>query len=371
MSDAEFRFALQARVDLVPTRSVLRRWNERGGATCRQPTCNHDETLPHVLQHCPGNSRAIDGRHDRVLAMIKKAVEPIVSKPSSQVTARFDAYVEGLPGQQLRPDIQIFDAGSRIAHICDLAITFEAQKTDDPAAGSMRVRHSEKLAKYQRAKEFLETLGWRVHVSALVYGALGSVMPSNYKVLTEQLRLTKRNAKQLNRRISVACVQASYKIWRLHSGEINQGDTSRNPGTSAAPNADSRPSVTSNRDTNSSSTVLQPNASSASRSSASISQSRRTWTRWGPSRSQMATTPVVACRTRTRWEPRRVQVNSSSAPDVRSSSRQTTSTQTAPVASRGPYQPRSRSTRHNRGGSRQQRRNHTQVRADSTSASRN
>ncbi|CAI5710565.1 unnamed protein product [Hyaloperonospora brassicae] len=137
MSDAEFRFALQARVDL----------------------------------HCPGNSRAIDGRHDRVLGMIKKAVEPIVSKSSGRLTDCFDTYVEGLPGRQLRPDIQIFDAASRTAYICDLAIAFEAQKTDDPTTGNMRVRHAEKLVKYQRAKEFLETMGWRVQVSALVYGS--------------------------------------------------------------------------------------------------------------------------------------------------------------------------------------------------------
>ena len=194
MSDAEFRFSLQARVDEVPTRSVLRRWNERGGATCRHPSCHHAETLPHVLQHCPGNSRAIDGRHDRVLAMIKKEVEPIISKTSGRLKARFDTYVEGLPGSQLRPDIQIFDAASKTTHICDLAIAFESQKTDDPAECNMRIRHAEKLMKYQCAKEFLETMGWRVQVSALIYGALGSVLPSNFKVLTEQLRITKRKA---------------------------------------------------------------------------------------------------------------------------------------------------------------------------------
>ncbi|CAI5722383.1 unnamed protein product [Hyaloperonospora brassicae] len=130
--------------------------------------------------------------------MIKKELEPIISKTSGRLKARFDAYVEGLPGSQLRPDSQFFDAASKTAHICDLAIAFEAQKTDDPAGGNMRIRHAEKLMKYQRANEFLETMGWRVQVSALIYGALGSVLPSNYKVLTDQLRITKRKANQLN-----------------------------------------------------------------------------------------------------------------------------------------------------------------------------
>ena len=184
LSDAEYRFALAARVDLVPTRSVLRRWNERGSKTCRHPRCSRDETLPHVLQHCPGNARAIDGRHDQVLALIKTAMVPAMSKPGSNLTASFDAHVDGLADRALRPDIQLFDAATKTAYVCDLAVAYEAQNTDDAAAGSMSMRHAEKVLKYQRVKTFLESLGWRVHLSALVYGALGSVLPSNFKTLT-------------------------------------------------------------------------------------------------------------------------------------------------------------------------------------------
>ncbi|CAI5722930.1 unnamed protein product [Hyaloperonospora brassicae] len=79
--------------------------------------------------------------------MIKKEVESIISKTSDRLKARFDTYVEGLPGRQLRPDIQIVDAVSKTAHICDLSIAFEAQKTDDPAEGNMHIRHAEKVMK--------------------------------------------------------------------------------------------------------------------------------------------------------------------------------------------------------------------------------
>ena len=121
-------------------------------------------------------------------------MEPILYKTSGRLKARFNTHAESLPGRRLRPDIHTFDAASKTAHICDLAIAFDAHKTDGPAEGNMRIRHAEKLMKYQRAKEFLETMGWRVQVSALIYGALGSVLPSNFKVLTEQLRITKRKA---------------------------------------------------------------------------------------------------------------------------------------------------------------------------------
>ncbi|POM57939.1 LOW QUALITY PROTEIN: Hypothetical protein PHPALM_37484 [Phytophthora palmivora] len=53
LSDAEYHFALTARVDLISTRSVLRRWNQCGGQQCRHPLCSHDETLPHVPHTAP------------------------------------------------------------------------------------------------------------------------------------------------------------------------------------------------------------------------------------------------------------------------------------------------------------------------------
>ena len=158
----------------------------------------------------------------------------------------------------------------------------------------MGKRHAEKVQKYQRIKTFLEGLGWRVHVSALVYGALGSVLPSNFKTLAEHLRLTKRAATKLNRRISATCVKASYRIWRLHAGEINADDTSRNPGpTSSAP-------------------VPTPAAVTTTRNPATVASTaslrpRRTSTRWGPPRVTLPASvlpPKTNNRTSTRWGPR-------------------------------------------------------------------
>ncbi|KAG3113155.1 hypothetical protein PI124_g7486 [Phytophthora idaei] len=144
--------------------------------------------------------------------MIKKAVEPTVAKPGSQLTARFDACVESRPGRALRPDIQLFDATTRAADICNLTVAFEAQNTGDATAGNMRVRHDEKVAKYARVREFLEMLGRLAHVPALVYGGLGAVFPSNYKVLTEHLHLTKRTANQLSCCISATYIQIIFRI---------------------------------------------------------------------------------------------------------------------------------------------------------------
>lgn len=214
-------------------------------------------------------------------------------------------------------------------------------------------------------------MGWRVHVSALVYGSLGSVLPSNYKVLTEQLRLTKRNANQLNRRISVACVQASYKIWRLHSGELNSGDTSRHSRPTVTSTATSTSPGTRTSDPCARPVETPPSVSSTSRTSTSTRQPRRASTRWGPLRSQPLTTPVPPRRTSTRWGPRRGHVTSSAAPDTQSRSRQHPPTQHLTRTSHSSGQPRSRSTHPPRRSSRPPRQVHPQVRREVATATRN
>uniref|UniRef100_H3H5C4 Reverse transcriptase domain-containing protein n=1 Tax=Phytophthora ramorum TaxID=164328 RepID=H3H5C4_PHYRM len=90
---------------------------------------------------------------------------------------------------------------------------------DDPESSGLAKAAAEKKAKYAGIKRHLERQGWKVHLSALVYGSLGSVAPSNYKVYTEHLGLLKRDAKRLDRQLSVACIQSSRRIWNLHCAQ--------------------------------------------------------------------------------------------------------------------------------------------------------
>ncbi|ETP44348.1 hypothetical protein F442_09032 [Phytophthora nicotianae P10297] len=69
----------------------------------------------------------------------------------------------------------------RIAYVCYVAVAFATQKTDNAAAGNMRMRHAEKLS----------------------------------------------------RRISAAGMQASYHIWRRHVGDTNTYDMSSSSRTTA------------------------------------------------------------------------------------------------------------------------------------------
>ncbi|KAE9273433.1 hypothetical protein PR003_g29910, partial [Phytophthora rubi] len=101
----------------------------------------------------------------------------------------------------------------------DLAVAFEEQASDDPESSGLARIAAHKRAKYDRIKRHLERQGWKVHLSALVYGSLGAVAGGNYKVYTEHLGLLKRDAKRLDRQLSRACIQSSRRIWNLHCAQ--------------------------------------------------------------------------------------------------------------------------------------------------------
>ena len=98
----------------------------------------------------------------------------------------------------------------------DLAIAFDQQDQDDPTSSGLAKANAEKMAKYAGVRQHLESQGWAVNLSALVYGSLGSVASGNYAVYTKNLGLLKRDATRLDRQLSIACIQSSRRIWNLH-----------------------------------------------------------------------------------------------------------------------------------------------------------
>ncbi|KAF1331622.1 reverse transcriptase, partial [Globisporangium splendens] len=243
LSDAEFRFALRARLNLVCTRAVLKRMRQLRNAVCRHPGCTHQETLPHVINHCPGNEEAIRGRHDNILQLIKNAVSPVVASSQGRLTAHYDEPVSGFTGPAYRPDIQLFDHATGTVYLSDLSISFEEQSGDDPASSNLAFAYEHKVRKYAPIKLHLERQGWQVHLSAIVFGSLGGVGTRNYKIFTEHLGLHKRTANQLNRRGSATAIQSSHRIWRLHAGgeqiRREQRTTTAESPTPAQPNTSS------------------------------------------------------------------------------------------------------------------------------------
>jgi hypothetical protein len=216
---ADTGFAGAARLNQLDTRSVLKRRRLRQHATCRSTGCGHVETLAHVLHHCPGTMDAIRGRHDDALKTINQAVVVAAQRRTERAELRVNQTVPGMGGSALRPDIQVYDHATRTVAVVDLAIAFEEQPAAETSSSALHRAHEHKVTKYGGIQRHLERQGWTVHLSALVYGSLGAVAGGNLKVLTEHLGLLRRDAKRLDRDISVAVIKSSRRIWNWHCSQ--------------------------------------------------------------------------------------------------------------------------------------------------------
>uniref|UniRef100_H3H6I1 Reverse transcriptase n=1 Tax=Phytophthora ramorum TaxID=164328 RepID=H3H6I1_PHYRM len=188
MWEADYRFAVAARLNQLDTHS---------------PGCSRAETLAHVLNHCAGTMDAVRGRHDDALKHIERALHASSPGGQDRVELRVNQTVPSLAGPALRPDLQLYNHTKKTVTVVDLAVAFEEQASDDPESSALARIAAHKRAKYAGVKRHLERQGWKVHLSALVYGSLGAVPAGNHKVLTEHLGLLKRDAKRLDRQLSL------------------------------------------------------------------------------------------------------------------------------------------------------------------------
>jgi len=213
----EYRWALKARLDLLPVAAVRRKWvgfaHDPINPAC--VSCGSDtETLPHILNHCPPRMEAIRSRHNTILERLKNAVPK-----NAGVVPILDQKLPDCP-LDLRVDLQLVDHDNKQATLVDVAIPF-----DNGREALSEVRRL-KEEKYARLAEWLvEEKGFRdVFVGAFVVGSLGSYDPDNEDVL-DHLGV-RQGYRPLFRRLCVIdSIRGSYKIWcrRCVSTHANPG----------------------------------------------------------------------------------------------------------------------------------------------------
>lgn len=213
LRDADYCFAFKARLNQLDTHSALKRKRLRANATCHHPGCTRAETTAHVLNHCAGTMDTVRQRHDDALKMIEGALTRPVQQSRGTKRLLINMTVPGIDGPRRRPDIQVYDDNKREVVVAGLAITHEDRPLDHPSCSALRQSYELKISKYDVAKRHLELRGWRIHMAPLIYGSLGAIAPSNFTAYTERLGLLKRDARQLDQRVSVHAIQASRRIW--------------------------------------------------------------------------------------------------------------------------------------------------------------
>ena len=193
----DWRFIHRARLNCLPTNSVKSRWSDCS-PSCRH--CEEDETLPHMLCHCPTNMPAITTRHNKIVDRLSNAVR--TGSLSTDKTVRDS-------GSPVRPDIVIED--STHVTIIDVCCPF------DNGPESLEEAVARKEVKYDHLKTFFESQGKSCNVLGFAVGALGTWFPGNERVLSA-LHMTPRYKNLFRKLCCSDVIQGSTDIYRQHLG---------------------------------------------------------------------------------------------------------------------------------------------------------
>ena len=193
----DWRFINRARLNCLPTNSIKSRWSDCS-PSCRH--CEEDETLPHLLCHCPSNMPAITTLHNKIVDRLTNAVR------SGSVSTDKTVSDGGSP---VRPDI-VIENNSHVT-IIDVCCPFE----NGPEALQEAVARKE--VKYDHLKTFFESQGKSCNIFGFAAGALGAWFPGNERVLTA-LNMTPRYKNHFRKLCCSDVIQGSTDIYRQHLG---------------------------------------------------------------------------------------------------------------------------------------------------------
>ena len=142
ISFADYRFVLCARLNLLPTKTAVRRAG-RPDVDTICPKCHRaPETLGHVLNACTPNAGLMRARHNTVLHRLIKAI------PNTVGPILVQQKLPESPGD-LRPDLVVYDHERKRISIVDVTIPFEGEES------SFAKAREEKIRTYTPLKEWL------------------------------------------------------------------------------------------------------------------------------------------------------------------------------------------------------------------------
>jgi len=193
------------RLDVVPLNGC-RRFGS-GDKRCRR--CGYkNETLPHVLCHCPPHQKAATLRHNNVQNRLLKAIPPALG------VVTVNKKVLGSTSN-LRPDIVIRDESQKRVIMIDVTCPFEN------GSDSFVEARAEKRQKYDAICSDLRRSGYQVFSDAFIIGALGSWDPKNERILNI-CHINKRYALLMRKLMVSDTIKWSRDIYVEHVSGVQQ-----------------------------------------------------------------------------------------------------------------------------------------------------
>ena len=198
---AEYRFAIRARLNILPTKTVARRAGKSQLDTkCRK--CKlQPETLGHILNACTPNTFLMTERHNKILERLIKAIPYDLGDKFKEQKPL------GFPGD-LRLDLVVHNRKSGEVTIIDVTIPFESDKDASDKARKEKAQKYSPLVTWYQEQEHNKNL----YYETFVVGALGSWDPLN-KTTLSRLKIGNSYAKLFKKLCVIDSIKGSYRIW--------------------------------------------------------------------------------------------------------------------------------------------------------------
>jgi len=223
LTDREFKFALLARTECLPTNSNLSRWSHRDlSPYCSAASCRRKkDTGNHRLNSCPSKLHLYRKRHDAVLSVLSSYCTPDLQSSLCVDNGYSLLWDQSTPPaaygalSNLRPDIQILmklkpkrpalESKTKAA-ILDLKVPYHGQ--------SFLQCHDKNVVKYQHLANRLKRQRWNdIILDTVIVSSTGLIPQHTASLIKLHLPIPVRQVNNVLKHLSITSIKQSYRLF--------------------------------------------------------------------------------------------------------------------------------------------------------------
>ena len=202
----QFKFAINAAVDVLPHNANLYLWKKMNSPSC--PLCHENQTLLHILNNCrvARDARRYNLRHDSILSAITDVVQHSIPPTSTMTADISDTYNFPLHiiTTDLRPDLMWWDEAHKALVLAELTVCFET---------NFEEAAQRKSAEYTHLLEQAQARGFVTELICLKVGSRGVRDLPGFEKLATKLSLSHKELVKLLEDTSRLALAGSFSIW--------------------------------------------------------------------------------------------------------------------------------------------------------------
>ena len=198
-----FKFALNATMDTLPCNKNLCLWRKLPSPSC--PLCGQDQSLLHILNHCPValRERRYNKRHDAVLACITTFLTDHLSESLALIADLPGAnYSFPLQWLTLIRDIVMWDSSK--VHLVELTVPFEI---------GLEEANQRKATKYADPVASCRDNGYTTTLTTIQVSSRGFLHRLSLDNLYKLVKAPLNHKTALEKQLIARAITGSFAIW--------------------------------------------------------------------------------------------------------------------------------------------------------------